>query len=414
MVVVAGILAVGATRGRPPGARARPTPSRAHRSPASRSPRRSSWSPRSRSASTAPTSWTATRSAAVELLTDAHAAVERASGVGVAEEQLAAAPGPDRAAPRRALPGRARRRGDRRSSTSPPRSTTSTPPTWSPPATARCGSSSSGRGRILRADPADGERDRRLPRRAGARDRGDAGRPVADRDGGDRRGRGRPAANGVADRPRRADPAPHAAAPARADVSSETTLIGALQHRPPLEIFNLYVVDGATGAHPALEPAGRDPGHLSRPGRAVPDRGARPRPARRARPARRRQRLAAARATPSRASTSARRATRPTTRSTRRPTPTCAPSSTTGCSTARRSATASYLYVFDAANDRIIAFQRADGAFVRQWMAADADRAGVLARRSWPARSPRSPTARRSPTCSPRTVSSGSSSSSRR
>ena len=29
-----------------------------------------------------------------------------------------------------------------------------------------------------------------------------------------------------------------------------------------------------------------------------------------------------------------------------------------------------YLYVFDAANDRIVAFQRADGAYVRQWMAA--------------------------------------------
>jgi hypothetical protein len=29
-----------------------------------------------------------------------------------------------------------------------------------------------------------------------------------------------------------------------------------------------------------------------------------------------------------------------------------------------------YLYVYDAANARIIAFQRADGAFVRQWMAA--------------------------------------------
>jgi len=30
-------------------------------------------------------------------------------------------------------------------------------------------------------------------------------------------------------------------------LSSETTLIGALQHRPPLEIFNLYLVDPATG-----------------------------------------------------------------------------------------------------------------------------------------------------------------------
>jgi hypothetical protein len=30
-------------------------------------------------------------------------------------------------------------------------------------------------------------------------------------------------------------------------LSGETTLIGALQHRPPLEIFNLYIVDGASG-----------------------------------------------------------------------------------------------------------------------------------------------------------------------
>lgn len=29
-----------------------------------------------------------------------------------------------------------------------------------------------------------------------------------------------------------------------------------------------------------------------------------------------------------------------------------------------------FLYVYDAANSRLIAFQRADGAFVRQWMAS--------------------------------------------
>ena len=38
------------------------------------------------------------------------------------------------------------------------------------------------------------------------------------------------------------------------------------------------------------------------------------------------------------------------------------------------------LYVYDAAHDRLIAFQRADGAFVRQWLAAtaDGDEVGVL------------------------------------
>ena len=39
-----------------------------------------------------------------------------------------------------------------------------------------------------------------------------------------------------------------------------------------------------------------------------------------------------------------------------------------------------FLYVYDAANDRIIAFQRADGAFVRQWMApSEGPAAGALA-----------------------------------
>ena len=38
-----------------------------------------------------------------------------------------------------------------------------------------------------------------------------------------------------------------------------------------------------------------------------------------------------------------------------------------------------YLYVYDAANARILAFQRADGAFVRQWMAPESGpTAGVL------------------------------------
>ena len=47
--------------------------------------------------------------------------------------------------------------------------------------------------------------------------------------------------------------------------------------------------------HPPMDAPGGHPGHVSGPGRAVPDRGARPRSARGPRPARRRQRLAAAR-----------------------------------------------------------------------------------------------------------------------
>ena len=36
------------------------------------------------------------------------------------------------------------------------------------------------------------------------------------------------------------------------------------------------------------------------------------------------------------------------------------------------------LYVYDAGNRRIIAFQRADGAYVRQWMAPDGADPGIL------------------------------------
>ncbi len=74
-----------------------------------------------------------------------------------------------------------------------------------------------------------------------------------------------------------------------------------------------------------------------------------------------------------------------------------------------------FLYVYDAANDRIIAFQRADGAFVRQWMAPDAGRRRPVRSPTCGASpSPRSATVRRSPSSSPPTASSGSSSSSRR
>ena len=40
-----------------------------------------------------------------------------------------------------------------------------------------------------------------------------------------------------------------------------------------------------------------------------------------------------------------------------------------------------FLYVYDAANARIIAFQRADGSFVRQWLAPSEWR---RIRASWP------------------------------
>ena len=57
-------------------------------------------------------------------------------------------------------------------------------------------------------------------------------------------------------------------------------------------------------------------------------------------------------------------------------------------------------YVYDAANARIIAFQRADGAFVRQWMAPRAGEwAGLLDDVVGHERRRRCPTGRRSPPC---------------
>ena len=54
-------------------------------------------------------------------------------------------------------------------------------------------------------------------------------------------------------------------------------------------------------------------------------------------------------------------------------------------------------YVYDAANARIIAYQRADGAFVRQWLAPrTGTEAGLLDDVRRPSASPRWPTARRS------------------
>ena len=134
------------------------------------------------------------------------ARIRRRRGRGAA----AAAPGPDRAAPGRPLPGRPRRRG-----------TAGRRPRRVARRRRRHGHGHRERRFALdprlraRAHPArrPGGRDRDgpVPRRAGPRDRGHAGRSVAARDGGDRCRRGRPATNGVADRPRRAHPAPHAA-----------------------------------------------------------------------------------------------------------------------------------------------------------------------------------------------------------
>ena len=142
-----------------------------------------------------------------ELLADAHAAssARRASGVPAARARRPSSPG--RAPPRRAPPGRAprgrrgrcrpgrrfERRGARRR--------------WLPPATTRCGSSSpvaAGSSASIRPTGSTA-----IVYRAGQElDSGEVpGRPVADRDRGDRRRRHRPRSRRLAHRSRRAHPA---------------------------------------------------------------------------------------------------------------------------------------------------------------------------------------------------------------
>jgi hypothetical protein len=163
------------------------------------------------------------------------------------------------------------------------------------------------------------------------------------------------------------------------ELSPDTTLLGALQHRPPLEIFTLYAVDGATGeirrwTPPAVIPV------------TYPDASASflteepdldPRDARDLRVDVNAWLLHAT--TVTRIDFGSPRAQadysldRPPDGDVR---PDLDYRLLDGATVGDRD----YLYVYDAANDRIIAFQRADGAFVRQWMApSEGPAAGALA-----------------------------------
>ncbi|MGH2428816.1 MAG: hypothetical protein ACRDGV_08025 [Candidatus Limnocylindria bacterium] len=160
-------------------------------------------------------------------------------------------------------------------------------------------------------------------------------------------------------------------------ISAETILLAALQHRPPLEIFNLYLVDGASGeirrwSPPAVipvnypepwqpflaEPADLDPrdAHdllvdvnlwllhddtVTRVDFGVPQRQAD-------------YSLDVPPDGDVRETLDFRLLD--------------------GATIGDRE----YLYVYDGANARIIAFQRADGAFVRQWLASGGGEAGGL------------------------------------
>ncbi|MGH2401467.1 MAG: hypothetical protein ACRDE6_02045, partial [Candidatus Limnocylindria bacterium] len=162
-------------------------------------------------------------------------------------------------------------------------------------------------------------------------------------------------------------------------IGSETTLMGALQHRPPLEIFNLYVVDGATGAIGRWTPPAVIPVTYPQPSApfltAEPDLD--PREARDLRVDVNAWLLHADTVTRIDFGSPRDQADysldRPPDADVR---PDLDYRLLDGATVGDRD----FLYVYDAANDRIIAFQRADGAFVRQWLArTDRPSAGALA-----------------------------------
>ncbi len=162
-------------------------------------------------------------------------------------------------------------------------------------------------------------------------------------------------------------------------ISPQTTLIGALQHRPPLEIFNLYVVDGKSGSVLRWTPPAVIPVEYPDP----------PTPyltdAADLAPARARDMFLDANLWLLQSDTV-------TKVSVGLPLPQedysldQPPDGEVRAALDYRlldGATVGdreYLYVYDAANARILAFQRADGAFVRQWLAPrDGPTAGLLA-----------------------------------
>ena len=207
---------------------------------------------------------------AATLLVDAHAEIERAAAVGVAADELAP------------LRGRVERRLDALHRVARIEEATLVADLADSfeeivPADMVAASDGSlwvlesGRGRIIRIDPADGSAA--VVYRAGqALESGDMpGDPwliataatdviVIDRER-------------VAWRIDLAERIPRRMVLNGADrLGRRTSLIGALQHRPPLEIFNLYVVDGRTGELAALVAPGRHSGQLPRPTGALPDR----------------------------------------------------------------------------------------------------------------------------------------------
>lgn len=161
-------------------------------------------------------------------------------------------------------------------------------------------------------------------------------------------------------------------------MSAETKLIAALQHRPPLEIFNLYAVDPTDGGIDRWSPPAVIPVTYPDPPTEfltdAPDLD--PRDARDLRVDVNAWLLHAATVTRVDFGTPAEQADYSLD-----PPPDAAvrPQLDYRLLDAATVGERELLYVYDAANRRIIAFQRADGTFVRQWLAAaDGPDAGLL------------------------------------
>ena len=303
---------------------------------------------------------------ATELLADAHAAIERAASVGVADTHLAR------------LRGRVEGRLDalylvRR--VEEPALVADLAERYEDvvPADMVAASDGSlwiletGRGRIVRLDPADGSTE--VIYRAGqALETGDVpGDPwlmataatdvvVVDR-------------SRAAWRIDLAERIPRPMVLNGADaLSSQTSLIGALQHRPPLEIFNLYLVDPVSGGIQRWTPPAVIPVNYPDPAEPfltdTPDLD--PRDARDLR--------VDVNAWLLHADTVTRvdfGSPRPQEDYSLDPPPDAElrPNLDYRLLDGATVGDRELLYVYDAAHDRLIAFQRADGAFVRQWLA---------------------------------------------
>ena len=310
------------------------------------------------------------------LLADAHAAIERAAGVGIAPEQLAPL---RRRIERRldALHGVARIQDTAIVADLTDRFEEVVPAEMVAASDESLWVLETGRGRIIRVDPTDGTSV--VVYRAGqALDSGEVpGDPwliataatdvvVIDRDR-------------VAWRIDLAERIPRQMELNGAEgIGARTALIGALQHRPPLEIFNLYIVDSRSRqllrwTPPAVIPVTYpDP-----PERFLTDQpDLRPLDARDLRVDVSAWLLHADTVTRvdfgSPRSQAEYSLDHPPDDSIR---PTLDYRLIDGATVGDRE----FLYVYDAANARILAFQRADGAFVRQWLApSSGPTAGIL------------------------------------